>query len=90
MTANPGLPPGAMMAGQRATFYYRDPCHILIIGLNRRRVTVDFIRKSGGHAGSQPDPPKGWQRMIRLIPRHAPRIGPCLFIASIMYWLHEG
>jgi hypothetical protein len=42
------------------------------------------------HAGSCPCPPQGWHRQIRLTARQLPPAGPCLLIASIAYWLHDG
>ncbi len=42
------------------------------------------------YGGSQPLPPHGWQRQIRLMPRQAPRTAPYFRTASIKYWLQVG
>lgn len=47
------------------------------------------VREHHG-TGSYPSPPHGWQRPMRLMASHNPLIAPCLFIASIAYWLHVG
>ena len=40
--------------------------------------------------GSYPEPPQGWQRIIRLIPIHPPLKIPYFITASTIYWLHVG
>lgn len=60
-------------------------------------MTVGDVAESPGEFGlgwgygrSTPLPPHGWQRAIRVVASHPPRITPCLWIAKMAYWEQVG
>jgi hypothetical protein len=48
-------------------------------------VELEMVEVGFHHAGSYPCPPHGWQRRIRRVAFHEPRMGPYFWMASIAY-----
>lgn len=61
-----------------------------VVRKGSREAAAERRVKQRTYAGSYPPRLSGWHRMILHKDFHPPRNAPCLFKASIAYWLQDG